>query len=138
MASTAFSNHSEFEVWAARWCHRCARDETGTAPEGTYCSILGHAMLDGKIPPQWTPGRDDLHDRYHCSEFVTGTTPAYPEQWHPHFCHSQDGSVIHRVGCPLAFGGSPWVWSNDKTMDACRTIARLAGWAPCTVCEPLR
>lgn len=135
---TAFSNGSEYDAWSAHWCRKCARDETGTAPEGTYCSILGVALLDNKVPKEWTPGRDDLHDRYHCQEFRTGLTSAYPEQWHAPLCFSQNRQVIHKVGCPLAFGGKPWKWSTDVTMDGCREVARLAGWAPCKHCEPFK
>ena len=138
MTSTAFSNHSEYEVWSARWCAQCARDELGTAPEGTFCPILNVALLDNRVPLEWTKGPDDPHNRYRCSEFVTGTSPAYPEQWHPHFCLSQNGTVVHRTGCPLAFGGSPWFWSTDKPMDACRAIAGLAGWTGCQYCEPFK
>jgi hypothetical protein len=135
---TAFSNGSEYEVWASHWCRKCARDEMGTAPEGTYCPILGVALLDNKVPPQWSPGDNDLHDRYHCSEFVTGATTAYPEQWHPHFCFSQDGTVVHRVGCALAFGGRPWVWSTDQPRYLCILIASHAGWTACKHCEPFK
>lgn len=110
----------------------------GTAPEGTFCHIVTEVMLQNKVPPEWSKGRDNLHDRYRCSSFVTGTTPAHPEQWHSHLCHSQDGTVLHKVGCPLAFGGKPWAWSTDKTMDVCRTIARITGWKTCTICAPLR
>lgn len=132
---TAFSNHSEFDSWSARWCKRCARDEIGTAPAGTYCRILNQATLDNKVPPEWTPGRSD---RYHCREFVTGTDVRYPEQWHSHLALSQNGLVVHRVGCVLAFGGRPWQWSTDQTMDVCRQVAKLAGWSPCQYCEPLK
>jgi hypothetical protein len=135
---TAFSNHSEYDAWASHWCAKCARDEIGTAPEGTHCPILNTAILENKVPPQWSPGSNDLHDRYHCSKFVTGTTPAYPEQWHAHLCRSQDGTVVHRVGCALAFGGSPWFWSTSKPMDACRAIAEMAGWKPCQYCKPFK
>jgi hypothetical protein len=137
-AMTAFSNGSEYDAWTAHWCRKCARDEVGTAPEGTYCPILSDVIVENKVPPQWSPGTNDLHDRYHCSEFVTGTTPAYPEQWHAHLALSQDRTVVHKVGCALAFGGEPWRWSTDKTMDACREIARLTGWKPCEYCGPFK
>ena len=44
--------------------------------------------------------------------------------------------MVHRVGCALAFGGQPWIWSTDQPMDACVTIAHAAGWTPCQICEP--
>ena len=135
---TAFSNGSEYDSWSVNWCRRCARDETGTAPDGVYCPILSNVMLENKVPKEWSKGRDDLRDRYHCSEFVTGTSSAHPEQWHPYFALSQDGTVVHRVGCPLAFGGRPWQHSTDWPMDACRKIATQAGWAPCQICEPFK
>jgi hypothetical protein len=123
---TAFSNHTEYEAWSARWCRKCTHDEVGTAPAGTYCPILGVALLDNTVPLQWTPGVDD---RYHCSEFGA------PGE-HPPLALSQNGTVVHRVGCPLAFGGKPWFWSHGRSTDACRTLTDLAGWTACAHCGP--
>jgi hypothetical protein len=77
---SAFSNGFEFEMWEPNWCGRCIKDEMGGAPEGTFCPILSKVMLNNEVPPQWTPGTDDLRDRYHCSEFELcsqglGSTP---------------------------------------------------------------
>lgn len=67
---TAFSNGFEFDSWNPNWCGRCQKDEMGSAEEGTFCSILGVALLDNRVPDEWTAGTDDLRDRYHCSEFL--------------------------------------------------------------------
>lgn len=67
--TAAFSNGFEYDAWTANWCHRCTKDETGTAPDGVYCEILNLALCGGEVPPEWSPGTDDLRDRYHCSEF---------------------------------------------------------------------
>lgn len=69
---TAFSNHTEFEYWSENWCGRCTKDDMGLAPEGTYCPILELPMCENRVPPEWSPGTDDLRDRYHCSGFEAG------------------------------------------------------------------
>lgn len=56
-------------MWVGNHCWGCQKDEIGNAPEGVYCSILNSVMLENEVPPQWTPGTDDLRDRYQCSEF---------------------------------------------------------------------
>lgn len=66
---TAFSNGSEYDAWSASWCRKCIHDDMGTAPGGTYCPIISSVQLTNQIPPQWSPGTDDLPDRYHCKEF---------------------------------------------------------------------
>lgn len=73
---TAFSNGFEHECWSANWCYKCTKDEIGLAPKGIYCAILTDVMADNTVPPQWTPGTDDLRDRYHCSEFRGKSSPA--------------------------------------------------------------
>jgi hypothetical protein len=108
----------------------------GTAPEGRYCDILNKAIIENRVPPQWSPGTNDLHDRYHCSEFITGATPDYPEQWHAPLCFSQDGTIVHKVGCPMAYGGKPWQWSTDQPMGNVRIVAGQAGWLACGHCKP--
>jgi hypothetical protein len=62
---SAFSNGFEFDCWSANWCDRCIKDDG----ESVFCPILSDVMLNNEVPPQWTPGTDDLRDRYHCSEF---------------------------------------------------------------------
>lgn len=53
-----FSNHSEFEVWAERHCYECAND----VPEaGTYCPILGVALVTDATPKEWTSTEPDEH-----------------------------------------------------------------------------
>lgn len=70
---TAFSNGFEFDCWAPNWCHRCTKDDTGHAPEGIFCPILTNVMAINQVPREWTPGTDDLRDRYHCSAFEGAT-----------------------------------------------------------------
>lgn len=62
---SAFSNHTEYEYWAANWCNRCIHDDGESKP----CEILNSVVFDNEVPPEWTPGTDDLRDRYHCSKF---------------------------------------------------------------------
>lgn len=45
-----FSNGSEYEMWADRWCYRCVKDNYETE---TYCPILSVAML-GSWPKELT------------------------------------------------------------------------------------
>ena len=46
-----FSNHTEFEVWADRYCYRCRKDSEETE---LYCPILGMAIAEGGWPDEWT------------------------------------------------------------------------------------
>ena len=62
---TAFSNGFEHEAWSANWCDRCSKDQM----DGPFCPILDEVFMENTVPPQWSPGTDDLRDRYHCSEF---------------------------------------------------------------------
>lgn len=66
---TAFSNGFEFDCWSAGWCKMCIKDDSGEAAEGVYCPIVSGVMLNNEVPPEWSPGTDDLRDRYHCSQF---------------------------------------------------------------------
>ena len=67
---SAFSNGFEFEMWEPNWCGRCTKDSSvGWALEGVFCPILDKVMLEDIVPEEWSPGTDDLRDRYHCSEF---------------------------------------------------------------------
>lgn len=45
-----FSNGSEYDYWAGRWCYRCRRDDAATE---TWCPILSVAML-GAWPKELT------------------------------------------------------------------------------------
>lgn len=45
-----FSNGSEYDHWADRWCYRCRRDDAETE---TWCPILSVAML-GSWPKELT------------------------------------------------------------------------------------
>lgn len=62
---TAFSNHSEFEVWATDWCNACVKDDGETL----FCPILDAVFCDNVVPPEWSDGTNDLSDRYRCESF---------------------------------------------------------------------
>lgn len=66
----AFSNHTQWEIWAARWCYRCANDDDETE---TYCPVLTVA-LSGSIPLEWSADAADtrVHGDYVCTEFDQG------------------------------------------------------------------
>jgi hypothetical protein len=50
---SAFSNGTEYEIWAGRWCYECVNDNAETE---TYCPILSVALL-GSWPTEWTRRR---------------------------------------------------------------------------------
>lgn len=52
-AESAFSNHSEYEIWADRNCYECVHDNPET---DTFCPILSVALLGG-WPKEWTRRR---------------------------------------------------------------------------------
>lgn len=49
----AFSNGTEFDIWADRWCYDCVHDNWKTEK---YCPILSVALL-GQWPTEWTRGK---------------------------------------------------------------------------------
>lgn len=59
MQTTAFSNATEYEIWAARWCDKCVLFDD--------CAILLDVMINNQVPAQWT-AKDYLH-WYECSAF---------------------------------------------------------------------
>lgn len=71
--STAFSNGTEFEVWAYNWCDKCAKDDG----EIVLCPILDGVVIDNRRPAEWLDGTDDYRDRYHCGEFEEMLAPAF-------------------------------------------------------------
>lgn len=46
-----FSNGTEYDIWAARWCFDCRRDDPDTE---RYCPILTVAVGDQAWPMEWT------------------------------------------------------------------------------------
>lgn len=65
----AFSNSTEWEIWAYGWCHKpCAKDANED------CPLLTVAVL-GKTPAEWT--KVGLGD-YRCSEFEEAEQPEMP------------------------------------------------------------
>lgn len=68
----AFSNSTQFEVWAAnRGCYTCRNDDLGeNGGVEKFCPILS-ASLMGVIPREWTTAtaEDDLHGNYTCTEY---------------------------------------------------------------------
>lgn len=66
----AFSNMTEFEMWAANWCSNCVNDGTwGAGPANAECPLLTVSMLLGCTPGEWLEQPSDSPDRYHCIEF---------------------------------------------------------------------
>jgi hypothetical protein len=64
----AFSNHTQFGIWAAnRGCWTCAKDNEAAE---VYCPILNSALTGG-IPQQWTcvSEQDWIHGNYTCSDY---------------------------------------------------------------------
>jgi hypothetical protein len=67
----AFSNGSQWEYWADRWCYRCANDDIGLGGDEKYCPILSASLaLDG-TPREWQAETEDdhVHGDYTCTEF---------------------------------------------------------------------
>jgi len=61
-AMTAFSNATEWDYWASNWCSRCIKEDG--------CPLVTQVMVDNTVPAAWSPGSDDLRDRYHCADFA--------------------------------------------------------------------
>lgn len=51
-----FSNHTEYDMWADRYCYECVNDDDATE---TYCPILSVALL-GSWPQEWTRARREF------------------------------------------------------------------------------
>jgi hypothetical protein len=59
----AFSNGSEFEEWAARWCWRCANDADDS------CPLVLVAMME-RTPAEWAEDKPgSLGCQYTCTLF---------------------------------------------------------------------
>lgn len=64
----AFSNGSEYEIWAGRYCYECVHDDPRIE---TFCPILSVALL-GRWPAEWT--RHQVKTRYGQYEAVDTCT----------------------------------------------------------------
>jgi hypothetical protein len=51
----AFSNGTEFDIWADRYCYECVHDNPNADPE-VFCPILGFSLLNDATPREWVPG----------------------------------------------------------------------------------
>lgn len=60
----AFSNSTQYEIWADRWCYRCVHDDDETEK---WCPILSVSLL-GVKPKEWTT-LDHVYADYQCTEF---------------------------------------------------------------------
>lgn len=60
-----FSNHTEWEIWSARWCERCANDTPAKVDRDEGCPLILVALM-GKTPAEWL--EQDVHV-YQCIEF---------------------------------------------------------------------
>lgn len=65
---SVFSNSTEWEIWSSGWCNRCAKDELGGAPEGTWCPIVSNVVaMNDQVPPEWIEGEGI--NNYSCTQF---------------------------------------------------------------------
>ena len=70
---TAFSNGTEWDAWAAGWCHRCACYD--------HCDIALRVLIENTVPPEWIPGPLALSpERSECSAFISGTPEPEKQQ----------------------------------------------------------
>lgn len=51
----AFSNGTEFDIWASRYCYECVHDNPNADPE-VFCPILGFSLLNDATPREWVEG----------------------------------------------------------------------------------
>jgi hypothetical protein len=63
----AFSNHTEYDIWASRYCYECANDD---AEKEVYCPILGVALITQTTPREWTEAAEPYPHVDACTEFV--------------------------------------------------------------------
>lgn len=50
----AFSNGTEYDIWAGKYCYECVNDDPETEK---YCPILSVAMLEPVTPKEWVAGK---------------------------------------------------------------------------------
>lgn len=62
-----FSNHTEWEIWSARWCERCANDTPEKVDRGEGCPLILAALMR-KTPAEWLDDDEHTHT-YRCIEF---------------------------------------------------------------------
>ncbi len=71
----AFSNGTEFDIWASRYCYECVHDDSGTSGASEKnCPILTVALISQSTPREWvTETVDTPHGPYTgigtCTEF---------------------------------------------------------------------
>ena len=61
----AFSNGTEYEIWAGRYCYECVHDDAETEK---WCPILTVALL-GAWPKEWTRATEPYTHVDTCTEF---------------------------------------------------------------------
>jgi hypothetical protein len=69
----AFSNSTDYEIWASRYCYECVHDDIGTtAASEKNCPILTVAMISESTPREWVSGTvtTDYEAVESCTEFV--------------------------------------------------------------------
>ena len=78
-----FSNNTEFDEWAARWCARCQREAPFRSGLTPFACPLPFVARLGRVPAEWL--EQPTHapaDRFHCIEFRPpggGTGPPRPK-----------------------------------------------------------
>ena len=66
----AFSNGTEWEIWASNWCMRCTREAAFWAGKSDVgCDTANAALFLDETPIAWMETEDGCHDRYRCIEF---------------------------------------------------------------------
>ena len=75
----AFSNSTEWEMWAANWCERPCKVDANQD-----CPLIMIALL-GRTPAEWLPQPADRYpsDAYHCVNFRGKDDPGDEPQPQP-------------------------------------------------------
>jgi hypothetical protein len=76
-----FSNHTEFDIWAAhRGCYTCRNDGIGATGDEPHCPILTASLLQ-KWPREWTPEKREWQiGGKSGSRWVVGECTEYDER----------------------------------------------------------
>lgn len=65
-----FSNSTQWEIWADRWCYTCSKDSPELVDKGQGCPLITVALME-RTPAEWTAEteEDRVMARYTCSEY---------------------------------------------------------------------
>lgn len=66
----AFSNGTEYEIWADRWCDRCTvEDDFRAGTDDIGCPLIIVALCTDDTPAAWMPTEPGSPDSYECIDF---------------------------------------------------------------------